>query len=116
MCLLFSATLYARNEDLIQVLQSSHGKQSDQLVRLLKESAYLGQGNPKITKHPVSKQECLNVTKGHDFSNETYEKICGAKFMAPLYNRKTSKMVDAKVCIDQFEFPQYSLRVSSGLG
>ena len=32
-------------------------------------------------------------------------KICGSPYMAPLYNPQTEKMEDAKLCIDQFEFP-----------
>ena len=34
-----------------------------------------------------------------------FEKICGAKYMAPLYNPATEKAEDARACIDQFEFP-----------
>ena len=43
--------------------------------------------------------------EGHSFDNPRFEKICGSKFMAPLYDPATQKPEDAKVCIDQFEFP-----------
>jgi formylglycine-generating enzyme required for sulfatase activity len=39
------------------------------------------------------------------YENETFEKACGAKYMAPLYNPATGKADEAKACIDQFEFP-----------
>ena len=34
-----------------------------------------------------------------------FEKICKAKYMAPLYDPSKEQPEDAKACIDQFEFP-----------
>jgi hypothetical protein len=42
---------------------------------------------------------------GINYANPEFEKICGGKYMAPLYNPATQKPEDAKFCIDQFEFP-----------
>ncbi|MCX6128838.1 MAG: hypothetical protein NTX25_07215 [Proteobacteria bacterium] len=42
---------------------------------------------------------------GLSFENPSFEKICGAAYMAPLYDPARQKASDAKVCIDQFEFP-----------
>jgi formylglycine-generating enzyme required for sulfatase activity len=42
---------------------------------------------------------------GIDYANPQFEKICGGKYMAPLYNPSTQRPEDAKFCIDQFEFP-----------
>ncbi|MFH1351272.1 MAG: SUMF1/EgtB/PvdO family nonheme iron enzyme [Pseudomonadota bacterium] len=39
------------------------------------------------------------------YENAEFEKVCGAKYMAPLYNPTAEKAKDAKACIDQFEFP-----------
>jgi formylglycine-generating enzyme required for sulfatase activity len=39
------------------------------------------------------------------YENSEFEKICKAKYMAPLYNPATEKAGEAKACIDQFEFP-----------
>jgi len=39
------------------------------------------------------------------YENPTFEKVCGAKYMAPLYNPATGQVSEAKACIDQFEFP-----------
>ncbi len=42
---------------------------------------------------------------GVHYENATFEKICKAKYMAPLYNPYKERPEDAKACIDQFEFP-----------
>jgi len=39
------------------------------------------------------------------YDNPDFERICGAKFMAPLYDPRSRRPEDAKACIDQFEFP-----------
>ncbi len=39
------------------------------------------------------------------YGDEQFERICGAKYMAPLYNPAVEKAEDARACIDQFEFP-----------
>ena len=39
------------------------------------------------------------------YENPKFEKTCKAKYMAPLYHPSKQKAEDAKVCIDQFEFP-----------
>lgn len=70
-------------------------------------SEMIGQGNPKVTEHPVSREQCrkkLNEEK-IQYENEVFEKICGAKYMAPLYDPSIQKPEDAKACIDQFEYP-----------
>jgi len=42
---------------------------------------------------------------GIHYENPRFEKICKAKYMAPLYDPSKEKPEDAKACIDQFEFP-----------
>jgi formylglycine-generating enzyme required for sulfatase activity len=39
------------------------------------------------------------------YRNRSFERICGAKYMAPLYDPAKERPEDAKACIDQFEFP-----------
>jgi formylglycine-generating enzyme required for sulfatase activity len=98
---LWAAPTYAvERETLIQdykkVLEKFHSR-----------SAYIGQGNPKVTRHPMTTEQCLDKAKkaGVTFENPQFQKICGAPYMAPLYNPAKEKPEDAKVCIDQFEFP-----------
>ena len=104
---LCASSLKSQNEVLIEAIEATHGKQSKELIEIITNTPYLGQGNPKVTKHPASKEECQLQAKkiNHNYKNPTFEKICGAKYMAPLYNPAKEQDVDAKSCIDQFEFP-----------
>ena len=70
-------------------------------------SSIIGQGNPAITKHPMTPAQCAARIPGGigAYTNRTFERICGAKYMAPLYDPATQRPQDAKACIDQFEFP-----------
>ncbi len=56
----FGQTLRERNEALLQRLQKVHGLSDSQMQDIRKiftRSGYLGQGNPEITKHPLSKDD-----------------------------------------------------------
>ena len=103
-------SLKQQNEILLQQLQHVHGLSDDQvnaIRRIFAQSGYIGQGNPAITQHPVTPQECQAKLDrlGVRYENSQFEKICGGKYMAPLYNPATERPEDAKDCIDQFEFP-----------
>lgn len=39
------------------------------------------------------------------YENPRFETICGARYMAPLYDPAREKPEQARACIDQFEFP-----------
>ena len=103
-------SLREQNEALFQQLQSVHGLSDAQMSairQLFAKSGYIGQGNPAITRHPVTPQEAqakLNRL-GIKYEDPAFEKICGAKYMAPLYDPAAQRPEDAKACIDQFEFP-----------
>lgn len=102
--------LKQQNEILFRQLQQTHrlsDAQMSAIRQIFAKSGYIGQGNPIITRHPMTPEEAqakLNRL-GVDYSNSRFEKICGAKYMAPLYDPATQKPEDAKACIDQFEFP-----------
>ena len=103
-------TLQEQNDLLFQKLKSVDGLQDEELKALRKifaESRIIGQGNPAITHHPVTPEECEAKLKqmGMHYENATFEKICKAKYMAPLYDPSKEQPEDAKACIDQFEFP-----------
>ena len=74
---------------------------------IFSKSGYIGQGNPAITQHPATPEECRVKLDGCSvqYENPVFEKICGPKYMAPLYNPGTEKVEDAGVCIDRSEFP-----------
>ena len=103
-------SLRDQNDILFRQLQTVHGLSDEQMRAIRKifsDSGFIGQGNPAITRHPVSPQECREKLekRGVHYENGEFEKICGAKYMAPLYNPATQKAEEATACIDQFEFP-----------
>jgi len=102
--------LKEKNDALFEQLQRVHGLSDDQMQsirRIFSESGYIGHGNPAITRHPVTPQQCQEklTLLGIRYENEEFEKFCGARYMAPLYNPALENAKDASVCIDQFEFP-----------
>lgn len=102
--------LQRNNEVLFQQISKVHRispAQLDRLRKIFARSGYIGQGNPAITKHPLTPEQCLSGIPGgsNGYANRKFERICGAKYMAPLYDPGTQKPEDATACIDQFEFP-----------
>jgi formylglycine-generating enzyme required for sulfatase activity len=103
-------SLKEQNEVLFQQLKEIHGlsdPQMEAIRALFAKSGYIGQGNPAISRHPVTPQECRAKLEGLSihYENAEFERICGASYMAPLYNPAMEKASDAGACIDQFEFP-----------
>lgn len=117
LCLVFvfhfsvaAESLKDRNEVLFEQLQRVHGLSNGQMESIraiFRASGYIGQGNPSITKHPMTPQDCKEKLgkAGVKYEDARFEKICGGKFMAPLYNPAVERAEDAKACVDQFEFP-----------
>lgn len=62
----------------------------------------MGQGNPAITEHPMTRAECMERRKS---VKDEQKPMCGAPFMVPIYDPAKQKEQDAKVCMDRFEFP-----------
>ncbi len=103
-------TLKDANETLLEEMRIVHGLSDSQVgsIRgIFHGSAYIGQGNPVITRHPMTPQDCREklAHMAVRYENDRFEKICGAKYMAPLYDPKTQTAEQATACIDQFEFP-----------
>jgi len=104
------SALQAQNEQMFRQIQSARGVSDDQMdaiEELFADSGYIGQGNPAITQHPDTPSRCQAKLDRDSvkYANPEFERICGAKYMAPLYNRATEKPEQAKACIDQFEYP-----------
>jgi hypothetical protein len=102
--------LEQQNEALFQAMQRGRGLSDEQMKairRIFAGSRYIGQGNPAVTQHPVTPEQCKAklAELGVNYENPRFEKICQAKYMAPLYDPAKEKPEDAKACIDQFEFP-----------
>ncbi|HEY5376961.1 MAG TPA: hypothetical protein VIK01_24940, partial [Polyangiaceae bacterium] len=77
----------------------------DKIEAIFAASDHLGQGEPKITKHPMTRAECRAI---RDKNPEPHpaDARCGAPNMVPLFDPAKGENADtADVCIDQFEFP-----------
>src|SRR5579862_1019967 len=102
--------LKEQNELLFRQLKEARGLSDDQIAairKIFERSGYVGQGNPAVTRHPVTPEQCQAklAQENVHYENARFEKICGGKNLAPLYDPATQKPEDASVCIDQFEFP-----------
>lgn len=114
-CLLASASatgteLEKRNEAMLLELGRAHGYtpgQVEAVRRIFASSRFAGQGNPAISKHPLTPVECRDRLGGKAAAqgDPLFAKVCGGPFMAPLYDPATEGPEDARACIDQFEFP-----------
>ena len=99
-----------RNESMFLRLEIAHGYAASQMSavrRVFARSRFAGQGNPAISKHPVTPEGCRQrlgggVGAGGD---PLFAKVCGGPYMAPLYDPAKEGPEDARACIDQFEFP-----------
>jgi hypothetical protein len=105
-----AVTLREQNDALFRRLQEVHGLSDAQMARvrqIFERSGYVGQGNPAISEHPATPEQCRAKLKrsGVDYESPDFERICKAKYMAPLYDPAKEQAKDAKACIDQFEFP-----------
>jgi Sulfatase-modifying factor enzyme 1 len=104
------ALLKQQNEVIFRQLKEVRGLSDEQIAavrKIFEHSGYIGQGNPAVTQHPVTPEQCQAKLKqaGVDYQNAKFEKICHGKYMAPLYDPAKEQPEDAKVCMDQFEFP-----------
>jgi hypothetical protein len=103
-------SLAEQNDLLLRQLQQVHGLSDAQMhdIRaIFAGSRVIGQGNPAVTRHPVTPAQCAAMLEKQavKYDNPQFEQICGGKFMAPLFDPKTASADQAKACIDQFEFP-----------
>lgn len=72
---------------------------------LIEHSTLMGQGNPPVTKYPLTRKECRE--KRNSLGGfEPDEPRCGAPFMAPIYDPTMGETAaTAKACMDRYEFP-----------
>jgi len=105
-----AGTLAASRDALLARLREVHGlsdAQLDRLRQIFAASPVIGQGNPAISVHPATPEECRERARreGVDYDDPRFRRICGARYMAPLYDPARETPEAARVCIDQFEFP-----------
>ncbi|HBS49862.1 MAG TPA: hypothetical protein DEA05_07135 [Rhodobacteraceae bacterium] len=105
-----AGTLQEANARLFQQLQTVHDLGPAQMRRvqeIFAKSGFMGQGNPRITRHPMTPEQCRARIPGGvaSYDNARNRRICGDRYMAPLYDPRTQSPGDATACIDMFEFP-----------
>ena len=105
-----ATTLREQNEVLFAQLRDVRALTAQQLTdveAIFHRSGFIGQGNPAIAKHPDTPQQCAAklAAQGIDYANPQFERICGGKYMAPLYDPAMATPDHATACIDQFEYP-----------
>ncbi len=85
-------------EKLRKLLTKGHGLTRN--IGTEDEAAFRG---PNNSFHPVTRAQCRTkvLNGGIIQPNKEYERVCGAKWMAPIPDADGK----ASVCIDQFEFP-----------
>ena len=103
-------TLQESNERLLHALQQIHAlstAQMEAIRAIFARSGVVGQGNPAIAQHPLTPEQCRAglVQRAIRYEDAEFERICGGRYMAPLYDPRSQRPQDAKACIDQFEFP-----------
>ena len=101
-------TLAERNEALVTNMQSAFSLDDATVAKIravFTASDWIGQGNPKITRHPLTRAECLErrAQAPHLVPGDPR---CGAPNMVPLYDPSAGEKPEtAHACIDQYEFP-----------
>ncbi|WP_437593789.1 SUMF1/EgtB/PvdO family nonheme iron enzyme [Sorangium sp. So ce1000] len=76
-----------------------------QVEAIFAASPVLGQGNPALSRHPMSRSECRRI-RALAGIEPAREPACGAPGMVPLFDpTRGQTAADAPVCIDQLEFP-----------
>ncbi len=97
----------AQREVLLKNMQSQLGLDGEALAKtraIFEGSRWLGQGNPKITKHPMTRAECLAIHQAQPF--RAADARCAAPNMVLAFNPTAGETKDqAKLCIDQYEYP-----------
>lgn len=105
---LVAATLGERNQALIEEMRDELALASDQVERVQKlfaGSKWLGQGNPEISQHPLTRAEC-RARRAAAAPLPQPDARCQSPHMVPLFDPTSGeKAADAAVCIDQYEFP-----------
>ena len=109
-CAVCAISFAEQNAQLFHQLQEFHGLTDTQMEKvraIFARSGFVGQGNPAIAEHPATPEQCHQRlgSRLDSYADPSFETICGAKYMAPIYDPRNESAEDARACIDQFEFP-----------
>jgi hypothetical protein len=102
------ASLGEQRHRLFRTMEARLDLTEDQLAavrRIFESSPVLGQGNPAVARYGMKRSECHARRVEAGLRSEDHAP-CGRKNMVPLFDPAAGETAaDAKVCIDQFEFP-----------
>ena len=77
----------------------------EKIEAIFAASDHLGQGEPKITKHPMTRAECRAI-RDKNPQMHAADARCGAPNMVTVFDPAKGETADsAELCMDQFEFP-----------
>jgi formylglycine-generating enzyme len=79
-------------------------KTVDVIAGILEQSPYAGTGNPVCTAHPMLPEQCL-ARRAKEKVPPDDSALCDAPNMVAVFDPKTQDVNRARLCIDQFEFP-----------
>ncbi|HWA70953.1 MAG TPA: SUMF1/EgtB/PvdO family nonheme iron enzyme [Polyangiaceae bacterium] len=103
-----SELLEARNDALIAEMQHELRLDDAQVTRvkaIFASSKWLGQGNPAITVHPMTRAECRAIREKAG-PLPSGDARCRSPNMSTLYDPSAGESAEsAQACIDQYEFP-----------
>ncbi|MCC5968348.1 MAG: hypothetical protein JJU15_00185 [Pararhodobacter sp.] len=111
-------TLDENNARMFAEMQAARGLSDATMARvreIFAGSRWIGQGNPAVTRHPMTPEQAAarlggtveSVRRG--YRNARFERICGRPYEAPLYDPATQRPEDARVCVHMFEYPNVPL-------
>jgi formylglycine-generating enzyme len=101
------ATLTEQRDQLYRTLSFEGGISEARLAEIravVEASPYFGQGNPEVTVHPMTRQQC-RATRATKPPASDDQRICGSPNMVALYDPDAEDPSRARLCIDQYEFP-----------
>lgn len=111
-------TLAQNNEAMFAQMQRWRGLDAATMGRIraiFAENGMIGQGNPAVTRHPMTPEEAAARQGGsvdlvrRAYRNARFERICGHPYEVPLYDPATQVPEDATVCAFMFEYPNVPL-------
>lgn len=98
------AQLFARMQERLKLSDDTMAK----VKAVFSGSKLLSQGNPAVATHPMDRTECRKIRSEAKLPYYVKNPVCGELNMVPIYNPAAGETErDAKVCIDQYEFPNY---------
>jgi hypothetical protein len=97
----------AQREVLFKNMKAQLGLSEEALAKtraIFESSRWMGQGNPKITEHPMTRAECQAVRAKATIREG--DPRCGSPNMVAVFDpARGEKAESATLCIDQYEYP-----------